>query len=70
MKSSTPFHLAKDRVPVDITKAIHRDATKAAESMGGIASPAAKATVQGEVWKNRDRQWVPLDGEGKQEATK
>lgn len=68
--SSTPFHLAKDRVPVNITQAIHRDATKAAESMGGVAAPAAKSAVQSQVWKNRDAKWVPLDGEGKQELTK
>ncbi len=68
--SATPFKLAKDRVPVTITQAIHRDATKAAESMGGLAAPAAKSAVQKEVWKNRDRQWVPLEGEGQQEATK
>lgn len=68
--SATPFKLAKDRIPAKITQAIHEDAQKATESMGGIAAPAAKSTVQGTVWKNRDRQWVPLQGEGAQEATK
>ncbi len=68
--SQTPFRIAKDRVPVNIIRAIHQDATKATQTLGGMASPAAKSTVQGEVWKNRDRNWVKLDGEGKQEATK
>lgn len=68
--SSTPFRLAKDRVPVDITQAIHRDSTEAAKSYGGVAAPAAKSAVQTEVWKNRDRKWVPLDGESRQEANK
>jgi hypothetical protein len=68
--SSTPFSIAKDRVPVNISRAIHEDATKASEGMGGMAAPAAKSAVQGTVWKVRDRSWVKLDGEGKQEATK
>jgi hypothetical protein len=68
--SSTPFRLAKDRVPVNISQNIYKNAKKASETMGGMAAPAAKSAVQGEVWKTRDSKWVPLEGEGKQEATK
>ena len=68
--SQTRFSIARDRVPVNITQAIHKDATKAAAGMGGISAPAAKSVVQGEVWKARDRKWVPLEGEGKQELSK
>lgn len=68
--STTPFALAKDRVPVDITRAIHRDAEDASKGYGGMSAPAAKSAVQQQVWKNRDRKWVPLQGEGAQEATK
>ncbi len=68
--SSTPFHLASDRIPVAITQAIHQEAAAASAPMGGMAAPAAKSIVQGTVWKNRDARWVKLDGEGKQEAGK
>jgi len=34
------------------------------------AAPAAKGAVQSEVWKNRDKKWIKLDGEGEQEAAK
>jgi len=40
------------------------------EEVGGKSDPRAKGAVQHEVWKNRDTHWVPLDGEGKQEAVK
>jgi hypothetical protein len=68
--SSTGFRLAKDRVPKKITDDIARDAHRAAQGMGGIAAPAAKSAVQSQVWKNRDKKWVELDGEGAQEAAK
>ena len=68
--SSTNFRLAKDRVPKKIVESIHNDALRAAEGMGGLSSPRAKGAVQSEVWKNRDRKWIELDGEGKQEAAK
>ena len=51
-------------------KAIDDDATKSAEGYGGVSSSAAKGAVQSQVWKNRDKKWIELDGEGKQEAAK
>jgi len=68
--SSTSFRIAKDRVPAPLMKAIDADASAAAEGYGGVSSPKAKSSVQSEVWKNRDKKWIPLDGEGKQEAAK
>jgi hypothetical protein len=68
--SATGFHMGKDRIPKTITDDIYRDATKASEKSGGIASPSAKGDVQSQVWKNRDKKWVELDGEGKQEVGK
>jgi hypothetical protein len=68
--SSTSFRVAKDRVPESLVKAIDADATAAAEGYGGFSSPRAKGSVQSEVWKNRDKKWIKLDGEGKQEAAK
>jgi hypothetical protein len=68
--SSTGFHVGKDRIPKTITDDIYRDATKASEKSGGLADPRAKSDVQSQVWKNRDKKWVELDGEGKQEVGK
>ena len=51
-------------------EAIDHDAQGAAAGLGGVSSPKAKSAVQSQVWKNRDKKWIELDGEGKQEATK
>jgi hypothetical protein len=68
--SSTAFRVARDRVPPALTRAIANDATSSAAGLGGVSAPAAKSAVQSEVWKNRDKKWIELDGEGKQEAAK
>jgi len=68
--STTSFHLAKTRMPHQVFEAIDHDSAAAAALMGGVSAPAAKSTVQSEVWKDRDAHWVPLDGEGKQEEGK
>ena len=70
--SSTSFRVAKDRVPASLVHAIDADAEKSAARHGGVSAPAsaAKSAVQSEVWKNRDKKWIELDGEGKQEAAK
>ncbi|HXU84005.1 MAG TPA: hypothetical protein VN914_21570 [Polyangia bacterium] len=68
--SSTDFRLAKDRVPKKVYEVIDRHAGKAAARLGGVSAPAAKSTVQSQVWQVRDDDWVKLDGEGKQEAGK
>jgi hypothetical protein len=68
--SSTPFALAKDRLPKELSTNIRGAAKKAADSVGGYAAPMAKSNMQGEVWKNRDADWIELEGEGKQEVGK
>jgi hypothetical protein len=68
--SSTPFRMARGRVPKPIVQAIAQDAQKAAAGLGGVSSPRAKGAVQSQVWKNRDQKWIELDGEGAQEAGK
>jgi hypothetical protein len=67
---STPFRVARDRIPPALVKAIDTDAVAASRAYGGVSAPAAKAQVQSEVWKNRDARWIELDGEGKQEKGK
>jgi hypothetical protein len=68
--SATGFRVAKDRVPAPLVRAIDSDAARASEGLGGVSAPAARSAVQSQVWKNRDKKWIPLDGEGKQEAGK
>jgi hypothetical protein len=67
---ATGFHVARDRVPQAVSAQIDEDARAASAPLGGVAAPAAKSAVQGEVWKNRDKKWIKLDGEGRQEAGK
>ena len=64
----TSFHIAKDRVPAPLMQAIDAGAARSAAAYGGVSAPAAKPAVQSEVWRNRDKKWIELDGEGKQEA--
>jgi hypothetical protein len=68
--SSTSFRVAKDRVPAPLMKSIDEDATAAAAEYGGVSAAPAKGSVQSQVWKNRDKKWIKLDGEGAQEAAK
>ena len=68
--SSTSFRVAKERAPKPLVQSIDEDASRAAAAYGGVSAPSAKAAVQSQVWKNRDRKWIKLDGEGAQEAAK
>jgi len=68
--SSTSFRVAKERAPKPLVQSIDDDATRAAAEYGGVSAPAAKSAVQSEVWKNRDKKWIKLEGEGAQEAAK
>jgi len=62
--------VAKERAPKPLVQSIDEDATRAAAAYGGVSAPAAKGAVQSEVWKNRDKKWIKLDGEGAQETAK
>lgn len=68
--SETPFRVAKDRIPAPLASAIESNTRGKAKAYGGVAAPAAKSAVQSEVWRTRDAKWVPLEGEGAQEAAK
>jgi len=69
-RTGDDFEMASARMPKQLSSEIHSQAGKAAERVGGYAAPAAKSSVQSEVWKARDKKWIKLDGEGKQEAVK
>ncbi len=68
--SSTGFRVAKDRVPERLSQQIDAAAAESARSYGGVSAAAAKPAVQSEVWRNRDKKWIELEGEGKQEVGK
>lgn len=67
---ATPFRLARKRLPANLTQVIERENASIAEDHGGYDKPAAKSAIQQNVWKNRDQDWVRIEGEGKQEAGK
>jgi hypothetical protein len=69
-KSGDKFHLAGTRMPQSLSNDIAKETRKAADQHGGYAAPAAKSSIQSEVWKQRDKKWLKLEGEGYQEATK
>jgi hypothetical protein len=68
------FTVGTNKLPKDMTATIERKATEAVESSkragNGAPRPAAKSRIQSDVWETRDKKWVPLDGEGSQEANK
>ncbi len=68
--SNTPFSIARDRLPPTLRKEIDDEAKAVTTGTGGLSAPASKAAVQSTVWKNRDKKWIKLDGEGMQEAEK
>ena len=68
--AATSFRIAKDRVPAALSRAIEADVHQAARPYGGVSAAPARSAVQSEVWKNRDKKWIELDGEGAQEQLK
>jgi len=60
------FHLGKERLPKQLRTEIDSKA-KAALGRHGGRMPAAKSAIQSEVWQARDKNWIKLDGERKQE---
>jgi len=60
------FHLGAKRLPKQLRTEIDGKA-KEALSRHGFKMPAAKAAIQSEVWQARDKNWIKLDGERKQE---
>jgi hypothetical protein len=71
---SNVFTVGVKRLPKELTSTIEKRADsvvhRAAADGASAPRPAAKSAIQSEVWRSRDAKWVPLDGEGTQEATK
>ena len=68
------FTVGGKRLPKELAQTIEKRADsmvhKAAADGESAPRPAAKAMIQSEVWRSRDAKWVPLEGEGTQEAAK
>lgn len=68
------FNVGVKRMPKELVQTIEKradTAVDAARASGAAAPrPAAKSSIQGEVWRSRDSKWIELDGEGKQEVGK
>lgn len=60
------FNLGKERLPKQLRTEIDGKA-KAALGRHGGRMPAAKSAIQSEVWHARDKNWIKLDGERKNE---
>ncbi len=72
--SANVFTIGAKRLPKELAQTIEKRADsmvhRAAADGAPAPRPAAKEAIQSEVWRSRDAKWVPLDGEGGQEATK
>jgi hypothetical protein len=68
------FSVGVKRTQKELAQTIEQRADKAVDAAradGNAAPrPAAKSSIQGEVWRSRDSKWIELDGEGKQEVSK
>ena len=67
--SETPFRLAKNKLPKSLRKELAASNEKLYRQNKGDLKKA-KSAIQKNMWKNRDDKWIPVEGEGAQEATK
>lgn len=68
------FNVGVKRLPKELARTIEDRAESMVDAQrrdgAAMPRPAAKSSIQGEVWRSRDADWVELDGEGKQEVGK
>lgn len=60
------FKMAGDRLPKHLSESIHKEAQKALVENGGSID-SAKSAIQGKVWESRNKEWIKLEGERKNE---
>ncbi len=65
--SSTQFKVANKRMPKKLRSELKTSNQAIYRKHKGAAAPAAKSEVQSNMWKVRDKDWVKLEGERKQE---
>lgn len=66
--SEQGFSVARDLLPRDLRK----DISKGAEEIfvkNGKKMPAAKGAIQSHIWSTRNKKWIKLQGERKQEKS-
>ncbi len=68
--SSTPFRLAKKRLPKPIREKIETGTKMMLKSKKVPNAKHIKGDVQRHVWKTRDENWIPVEGERKNEKGK
>lgn len=67
--TATPFRLAKERLPKQIRQEIEKGTKALLKAKKVNNAKHIKGDVQGHVWKTRDANWIPVEGERKQEKT-
>jgi len=65
--SGTQFKIADKRMPKKLRAELKSSNQAIYRKHKGAAAPAAKSEVQSNMWKVRDKDWVKLEGERKQE---
>ncbi len=66
--SSQGFSVARDRLPKKLRKKISKGA-KDILTKNGYKMPASKSEIQSHVWQSRNKKWIKLQGERKQEKS-
>ena len=64
---STPFRLAKKRLPKELRAEIEQGTRKIMRSQKAKTAKKSSSDVQGHVWKTRNKKWIKLEGERKNE---
>ena len=64
--SDQGFSVARDRLPKDLRKTISSGADEIFVK-NGKKMPAAKGAIQSHIWSTRNKKWIKLQGERKQE---
>jgi hypothetical protein len=56
------YKIARERLPKELMKQNEAAASRALKSKGGKID-AAQSEIQSDVWKNRNKKWIMLEGE-------
>ncbi len=66
--SSTPFRIAKKRMPKQLRKELAAESDNALRGKNSYKDAEAKSAVQSKVWETRDKKWIKLEGETKRDS--
>ena len=65
--SSTPFRLASKRLPKELSQKIEAGTQRLMKARKARSAKGISGDVQGHVWKTRNKKWIRLEGERKNE---